>query len=191
MTENENGNNEKKPQIEYHAPPVEDFNSTDYLVTRISVGTGISDDHPNRYDKFEIAFKRIKLADYESFGDALTDLEKTRGIKADLQNILDKLIQSLFTAPQYHTVLCYQEGEKGPDEAVITPDSEFYKTLKPEGHQAAQTMADAYVVGQRVVGVSQKKIIADVKAAEQEFDMNHDEMVAKLREMKEAGMLDD
>lgn len=186
MTEN----NDTKPQIEYHAPPVEDFNSTDYLVTRISVGTGIADDHPNRYDKFEIAFKRVKLADYESFDDALADLEKTRGIKADPQKILDKLVQSLFTAPQYHTVLCYQEGEKGPDGEVITPDSEFYKTLKPEGHQAAQIMADAYVVGARVVGVSQKKIIADVKKAEVDLGMSHAEMVAKMAEMKEAGLLD-
>ena len=62
--------------------------------------------------------------------------------------------------------------------------------LKDGGHEAMQELADGYKVGARVVGVSQKKIVADVKAAEVELGMSHEQMVATLKEMKEAGQLD-
>jgi len=181
----------KKKEFVYHSPTIEDFNSSDYLVTRIGVGTGISDDHPNRYDRFEIAFKRYKLEDFDSFEDALKALEEDRGIKADYQNILDRLVATMFTAPDYHSVLCYQEGEIDPEGNKIDKESPYYKLLKPNGHEEAQSLADSFVVGaKRTAGPSQKKLAQEAKAAQAQTGMTVAEMAAKIKEMQEAGKLD-
>lgn len=187
-----NGNGkEAKPTTTYHAPPIENYSNKTHLVTRIGVGTGIGENHPNKYDRFEIGFERILLDDYNSFEEALKGLETLRGIDADPQKVLDNLLKSIFTAPDYHSVLCYQEGEKGPDGIVVTPGSEFYKVLKPNGHEAAQALADNFKVGQRVTGPSQKKIVAEAKAAEADTGMSVAEMAAKIKEMQEQGLLGD
>lgn len=190
MSENET-NGKSKAEFTYHAPPVEDFNNTDYLVTRIGVGAGINDSHENRYDKFEIAFKRFKIEDFESFELALDALAKVRGIDAKPQAILDRLIATLFTAPDYHSVLCYQLGEIGPDGVKIeSKDSPYFKLLKSGGHEAAQVLADSFVVGQKAVGPSQKKLATEAKAAEAATGMSTAEMAKKILEMKEQGILD-
>lgn len=75
-----------------------------------------------------------------------------------------------------------------PDYGFVGFDSDG--DLKHEGHEAMQVLADGYKVGARVVGISQKAVVQKVKQAEQELGMSHDEMVSKMREMKEAGLLD-
>jgi hypothetical protein len=193
MSENEtNGTNGKsKVEFEYHAPPIEDYNSTDYLVTRIGVGANITDEHQNRYDKFEIAFKRFKIEDFDTFEEALKALALARGIDAEPQAILDRLIATLFTAPDYHSVLCYQIGELGPDGVKIeSKDSPHFKVLKPAGHEAAQTLADGFVVGQKAAGPSQKKLATEAKAAEAATGMSTSEMAQKILKLKEQGLLD-
>jgi len=63
-------------------------------------------------------------------------------------------------------------------------------TLKDGGHEAMQELADGYKVGARVVGVSQKVLAQKAKKAEETLGMSIEEMMAKMLEMKEAGMLD-
>ena len=82
-------------------------------------------------------------------------------------------VRQFSTRPDYKTVGFEDSGD-----------------LKDEGHEAMQVLADGYKVGARVVGVSQKKIVADVKAAEAELDMTFDEMTIMLKEMKADGKLD-
>jgi len=97
--------------------------------------------------------------------------------KARYDCSLDVLIQAgvrqFSTRPDYKTVGFDDAGD-----------------LKPAGHEAMQELADGYKVGARVVGVSQKKIVAEVKAAEADLGMTHAEMVAKMTQMKADGLLD-
>ena len=190
MTETNETNGKSKVEFIYHAPPVEDFNNTDYLVTRIGVGAGISDLHQNRYDKFEIAFKRFKIEDFDTFEEALVALAKARGIDAKPQAILDRLIATLFTAPDYHSVLCYQLGEIGPDGIKIEKGSPYFKLLKSGGHEAAQVLADGFVVGQKATGPSQKKLATEAKAAEAATGMTTAQMAEEILRLKKQGLLD-
>ena len=82
-------------------------------------------------------------------------------------------VRQFSTRPDYKTVGFEDDG-----------------TLKDNGHEAMQDLADGYKVGARVVGVSQKATVAKVKKAEAELGMSFDEMAAKMAEMKEAGLLD-
>lgn len=62
--------------------------------------------------------------------------------------------------------------------------------LKPDGHEEMQKLADGYQPGRRIaMGTSQKAIVQNVKKAEKELDMTHDQMIAKLKELKEQGLL--
>ena len=181
----------KKPEFVYHAPPVEDFNNADYLITRIGVGTGIADSHVNRWDRYEIAFKRYKVEDFENLEEALAQLQKDRGIDTAPQALLDRLVGTMFTAPDYHSVLCYQIGDIEPDGVKIVDNaSDWFKVTKDNGHELAQSLADGFTIGQRAAGPSQKKIVAEAKQAEKATGMSTAEMAAKILEMKSAGLLD-
>ena len=64
--------------------------------------------------------------------------------------------------------------------------------LKEGGHEAMQTLADGYTVGRKSdpVKAADKKAIADVKNTASELKMTVAEMMAKMKELKELGMLD-
>ena len=102
-----------------------------------------------------------------------TDEEAKDRYDCDLAVLIQAGIRQFSTRPDYKEVGFEADG-----------------TLKEDGHEAMQELADGYKVGARVVGVSQKKIVADVKKAEADLGMSHSEMVAKMQEMKEAGLLD-
>lgn len=64
--------------------------------------------------------------------------------------------------------------------------------LKPEGHEAMQTLADGYQVGQRATaGASQKVMAQKAKKAEAELGMTMEEMVEKMKALKDQGLLDE
>ena len=102
-----------------------------------------------------------------------SDEECMKRYDCSLAVLIQAGVRQFSTRPDYKTVGFTDDGE-----------------LKPEGHEAMQTLADGYKVGARVVGVSQKKIVADVKAAEADLDMSFDEMTATIKKMREEGQLD-
>ena len=102
-----------------------------------------------------------------------SDEESMERYDCKLAVLVQAGVRQLSTRPDYKTVGFDDDG-----------------TLKPKGHEAMQDLADGYKVGARVVGVSQKATLAKVKKAETDLGMSHDEMVAKMLEMKENGLLD-
>ena len=102
-----------------------------------------------------------------------TDEEAKSRYDCELKDLVVAGIRQFSTRPNYKDVGFDEDG-----------------TLKAEGHEAMQIMADGYQVGRQATGISQKAVVAKVKAAESELGMTHDEMVAKMKEMKEAGLLD-
>lgn len=102
-----------------------------------------------------------------------TDEECQERYDCTLAVLIQAGVRQLSTRPDYKTVGFNDDG-----------------SLKAEGHEAMQDLADGYKVGARVVGVSQKILAQKAKKAEAELGMTIEEMTAKMLEMKEAGMLD-
>jgi len=63
--------------------------------------------------------------------------------------------------------------------------------LKEDGHKAMQELADGYTVGRKSdpAKASDKKLATEAKKAQSELGMTMAEMIAKMKEFKEAGML--
>lgn len=155
-----NGTEANDRDIEYHAP-VREFDNTKNLITRIGF-TAKAD------EKFEILWSIPE-----------SDEECQERYDCSLAVLIQAGIRQFSTRPDYK------------DSGFFTdPDKANYGGLKEDGHEAMQTLADGYKVGARVVGVSQKAVVQKVKQAEAELGMSHDEMVSKLKEMQEAGLLD-
>lgn len=102
-----------------------------------------------------------------------TDEEAKERYDCELKDLITAGVRQLSTRPDYKSVGFNEDG-----------------TLKEDGHQAMQDLADGYKVGQRQVGVSQKATVQKVKKAEGELGMSLDEMVKKMAELKAQGMLD-
>lgn len=102
-----------------------------------------------------------------------SDAECQERYDCKLAVLIQAGVRQFSTRPDYKTVGFEDNGE-----------------LKDGGHDAMQELADGYKVGARVVGVSQKAMVQKVKKAEAELGMSFDELVAKSKEMKEAGLLD-
>jgi len=102
-----------------------------------------------------------------------TDAECQERYDCTLAVLIQAGVRQFSTRPDYKTVGFEDDG-----------------TLKDGGHEAMQELADGYKVGARVVGVSQKVLAAKAKKAEETLGMTIEEMMAKMLEMKDAGMLD-
>ena len=63
--------------------------------------------------------------------------------------------------------------------------------LKEDGHKAMQDLADGYTVGRKSdpTKASDKKLATEAKKAQAELGMSMSEMLAKMKEFKEAGLL--
>ena len=103
-----------------------------------------------------------------------TDEEAQTRYECPLADLVEAGIRQLSTRPDYKAVGFDEDGN-----------------LKPDGHLAMQTLADGYKVGQRAVAGASVKVMAQkAKKAEADLGMTLEQMVAKMQEMKEAGMLD-
>lgn len=104
-----------------------------------------------------------------------TDEEAKERYDCTLKDLVEAGIRQFSTRPNYKDVGFEDTGE-----------------LKPEGHLAMQTLADGYKVGQRATaGASQKVMAQKAKKAEAELGMTMEEMVEKMKALKESGALDD
>lgn len=103
-----------------------------------------------------------------------TDAECQARYDCPLAELVRAGVRQLSTRPDYKTVGFEEDG-----------------TLKAEGHEAMQDLADGYEVGKRVAGVGQKVMAQKAKKAETELGMSMDEIIAKMTTMKEAGQLDE
>ena len=151
----EENENEKKREIDYHAP-IREFDNTKHVVTNIGF-TAKSD------EKFQILWLVPE-----------SDEECQERYDSPLSALVEAGVRQLSTRPDYKTVGFNEDG-----------------TLKPEGHEAMQTLADGYEIGKRVAGVGQKVMATKAKKAEEELGMTIEEQVALIKSMKERGLLDD
>ena len=103
-----------------------------------------------------------------------TDEEAQERYDCPLSTLVEAGIRQLSTRPDYKYVGFEEDG-----------------TPKPDGHQAMQDLADGYQVGKRAIGTGQKVMAQKAKKAEEELGMTMEEMVAKMKELKEAGLLED
>ena len=101
-----------------------------------------------------------------------TDEECQERYDSPLSALIEAGVRQLSTRPDYKTVGFEDDG-----------------TPKPDGHEAMQTLADGYEIGKRTAGVGQKIMAQKAKNAEAELGMTMEQMVAKMKEMKEAGLL--
>ena len=91
-----------------------------------------------------------------------------------LRDLVAAGVRNLSTRPPYQLVGWDKEGN-----------------LLPNGHKAMQELADGYKPGQRqATGTSVKAMAKKAKKAEAELGMSLEEMVAKMKAMKEEGLLD-
>ena len=102
-----------------------------------------------------------------------TDEECQKRYDCPLSTLVEAGIRQFSTRPDYKFVGFEEDG-----------------TLKPEGHEAMQTLADGYEVGKRTAGPSQKIMASKAKTAEAELGMTVEEMVATMKKLKEEGVLD-
>ena len=102
-----------------------------------------------------------------------TDEEAQERYDCTLADLITAGVRQYSTRPDYKAVGFDDDGN-----------------LKPDGHEEMQKLADGYKVGQRQVGTGAKAVVKTVKAAEKQLDMSLDEMVKKLAELKEQGLLD-
>lgn len=103
-----------------------------------------------------------------------TDEECKERYDSPLSALIEAGVRQLSTRPDYKTVGFNENG-----------------TLKPEGHEAMQTLADGYEIGKRTVGTGQKVMAQKAKKAEEETGMTIEEQVKVIQSMKERGLLDD
>lgn len=121
-----------------------------------------------------IGFGRKPDEKYEIVWDVpATDEECKERYDCELKTLIEAGVRQFSTRPNYQDVGFNEDG-----------------TLKPDGHEEMQKLADGYKVGQRQVGVSQKATVQKVKKAEAELDMSLDDMVKKMAELKAQGLLD-
>jgi len=102
-----------------------------------------------------------------------TDEECQARYDCPLSELVKAGVRQLSTRPDYKTVGFEDDG-----------------TLKAEGHEGMQDLADGYQVGKRVAGVGQKVMAQKAKKAEAELGMSLEEMVATMKSMKAEGLLD-
>lgn len=103
-----------------------------------------------------------------------TDEEAQTRYGCDLKELVAAGIRKLSTMPDYPTVGFNEDG-----------------TLKDGGHKAMQTLADGYKPGRKASADPSAKITAaKVKSAEKDLGMDFATMVAKMKELKELGMLE-
>lgn len=107
------------------------------------------------------------------WGVPTTDEECQKRYDCSLAVLIEAGIRQFSTRPNYKDVGFEEDG-----------------TLKPEGHEAMQVLADGYQVGQRTTGVTLKVMAQKAKAAEAELGMTMEEMVATMKSLKEQGLLD-
>lgn len=163
---------ESKVEFTIHPSPVEcnrDFN----YVTEVSVGR-VGDDHPNRYERWEVCIRLpdparlINTPEAEEYSDKLKEMW---GI--DLPTALrDYVGGKLSTMPNYHSIL-------GEDKVA------------PENFGAqCQDLADSYTVGTRATGTG-------VKVKAQKYDAAEEQAKASgfasfedaLKAMKDKGII--
>lgn len=103
-----------------------------------------------------------------------TDEECQTRYDSPLSALIEAGVRQLSTRPDYKFVGFEEDG-----------------TLKPQGHEAMQTLADGYEMGKRTsAGPNQKIMAKKAKDAENELGMSMEEMVAKMKSLKEQGLLD-
>lgn len=151
-----------KREIDYHAPVVE-FDNNKSLTTSIGF-TAKSD------EKYEIVWLVPE-----------TNEECQARYDCPLSELVRAGVRQLSTRPDYKTVGFHDTTDK------TDPN---YGTLKAEGHEAMQDLADGYQVGKRVAGVGQKVMAQKAKKAEAELGMSMDEIMATMKSMKEQGLLE-
>jgi len=156
---NEKMTENDKKEKNYFAPVVEFDNKTS-LITRIGFTASAT-------DKYEIVWP-IPANDEEA---------KDR-YDCTIQDLVEAGIRQLSTRPNYKEAGFFTDKDK-----------ENYGELRPGGHEAMQELADSYKIGVRKAGVSQKATVKKVKTAEAELDMSFDDMVKKLAELKEQGLV--
>ncbi len=161
-----------KREIEYHAP-VREFDNKKHLVTNIGFTAKAA-------EKYQIIWLVPE-----------TDEECEERYDCKLIELISAGVRQLSTRPDYKTVGFYAAGDIDSNGVKIAKDSVFIGTLKPEGHEAMQSLADGYQVGKRVVGTGQKVMAQKAVAAEKELGMSMEEMVAKMKAMKADGLLTD
>jgi len=103
-----------------------------------------------------------------------TDEEAQERYDCLLTTLVEAGIRQLSTRPDYKYVGFKEDG-----------------TLKDDGHQAMQTLADGYQVGKRAIGTGQKVMAQKAKKAEEELGMTMEEMVATMMRLKAEGLLED
>lgn len=102
-----------------------------------------------------------------------TDEEAKERYDCTLNDLVAAGVRQFSTRPDYKTVGFDDDGN-----------------LKPEGHEAMQSLADGYKFGARASGGPTQKVMAQkAKSAESELDMSLEEMVAKMKELKEQGLV--
>jgi hypothetical protein len=103
-----------------------------------------------------------------------TDAESNARYGCPLADLITAGVRKLSTMPDYPAV-------------GFNPDG----TLKEGGHAAMQSLADGYKPGRRAAADPSAKItVAKVKSAEADLGMDFNAMVAKMKELKEAGLLE-
>lgn len=174
MTEptNTNGNGRSKDEINYHAPTREFDNNTS-LITNIGFTAKV-------LEKYQIVWPIPS-----------TDEEAKARYDCSLAKLVEAGVRQLTTRCDYKSVGFFNPGEI-VDGKKLTKDDPRIGTLKPNGHEAMQSLADGYTVGARTTGGMTQKVYAQkAKNAETELGMTMEQMVAKMKELKEAGMLED
>lgn len=168
-----NGNGKgKKDEINYHAP-VREFDNTKTLITNIGFTAKV-------LEKYQILWPV-----------PTTDEECQARYECPLAKLVEAGVRQLSTRPDYKSVGFYNIEETVNGEK-LTKDSPLVGTLKPNGHEAMQALADGYTVEARATGGATNKVMAQkAKNAEAELGMTMEQMVAKMKELKEAGMLDE
>lgn len=173
MTEGTEGNGESKREIDYHAP-VREFDNKTHLVTNIGF-TAKSD------EKYQVIWLIPK-----------TDEECQKRYDSPLSALVEAGVRQLSTRPDYKSVGFYTEDDKDSAGIKIKKSDPLYGELKPEGHEAMQTLADGYEMGKRsAAGPNQKIMAKKAKDAESELGMTMEQMVAKMKALKEQGLLDE
>lgn len=157
----EETNENKKDEINYIAPVVE-FDNKRSIVTNIGFTA-------KSKDKYQIVWPVPQVSD----GLEIAEAESKDRYDCDIQTLIEAGIRQFTTRPDYKGVGFNDDG-----------------TLKPDGHEEMQKLADGYKVGQRQVGVGVKAVAQRAKKAEEEVGMTLEQMTAKIKELKDQGLLD-
>lgn len=122
-----------------------------------------------------IGYTRGATTKYEIiFAIPATDAEAQTRYGCDLAYLIAAGIRQLTTRVDYKTVGFNDDG-----------------TLKPGGHQAMQDLADGYKIGRKAdpLKAEEKQALNTMKTVSKELGMSPAELMAKMKELKEAGLL--